>query len=1253
MLSRVKKKKHVKSGRAKRRHVRPQRPFRFNLETLCPRLLFSANIADVDLDSLYDHNLKIFDYDADGTADSGSDAQSWSLDDSLDKGYGLPSVVGFTNNEGEADADNDQMRKPNGHPVWCMCPECMGLTGFADESADADSTDMNTSGEEAYDWIEAAAAAGGYTLYLDFEGERVYSRPGDFWLGSNFVNVPAYDLSCYGWAGHEQESIEHITQLVQEDYAAYNIAVTNEKPASGDYTTIYVGGNNDWFRANSGVIGVASYDIGNRNASNYGFAFSEELSLYQSYSGGNVLYFSEYLANLISHEAGHTFGANHVSDTSAIMNPYLPITPNQLMFGSGSIPGSNSQQDTQSLFGNNIGYAHGPDDYGDTTLTACEINGLTSIDGLLERRDDTDAFTFTASTSGIMTVDLDTTVFGNLDSYLTVNRNSDMVCIAQNNNYAGQTDSYVSFPVTAGQQYTIEVSSYDGNSSGTYSLGITQPDSPPQIAVTDSSGSANDLTVDFGDITAGNSETAVITIANDGFDDLVISQLTTNGGFDLDHISFSNISGDDIVIAPGDELQVVATFNPDSAGSYTGEIIIVSNDPQQNQLTVDLSGEVHQPQPDIAVLANGDDLGGNYLSLGNITRNAIGSELFTIQNDGALPLQINEIIVTEPFTLKGLPNDVVSGNVIIIEPGKSIELTVEVTNGQRGILDGQITIISNDPDEANTQFDINAQITGGVLNVDGLSGHDQTIDFGTVYAGENATRTITLTNTGDAELTITSIIVGNGFTIDTNLDPEQTEDGVTLTVGQSLEVVVGCSPNGWEEIAGNVTITTDNIESPQTTINLQGVGRDGALEITEFDGIEDGAVDAGEIWLKNDRNIHTWQLINHGNDPLTISLSLDGADFILAGAETIILAGGESYTVNLTLDTELARSVTNTLTLRADDFEGTTESITITANPYALVGSGMNYSFQDHSGDLVIISLSGSAVGRVQLGDSNQPDIESIELTTLESGFTNPYGLNIPAFLSIIVCGSGTTELGQLSGEADLKILNAPKVNLVETGIDLQGSIDILMLNEVTNGAQMSFSTNVAALLVIQQISGAGNIEIDGDISLLYTREFVGGSLSSDSIRFAIVDNLNADIEVTDGGLDYLIVRSGDLNGNIDVNGRLGSVFIMNGDLLGNLNVENDISRIFLPKGTITGAVKSGRTIGHVFAANLNKANISALHQIDRIDVLENMSESLVSIGSETNSPINGSAPAVIDLDAHLGSISVRGTFSASNIAVG
>ncbi|MCK5271061.1 MAG: choice-of-anchor D domain-containing protein, partial [Sedimentisphaerales bacterium] len=571
-------------------------------------------------------------------------------------------------------------------------------------------------------------------------------------------------------------------------------------------------------------------------------------------------------------------------------------------------------------------------------------------------------------------------------------------------------------------------------------------------------------------------------------------------------------------------------------------------------------------------------------------------------------------------------------------------------------LDGQITIISNDPDQTNTQFDINAQITGGVLNVDGLSGQeedDQIVDFGTVYAGENATRTITLTNIGDAELTITSIIVGNGFTIDTNLDPEQTEDGVTLAVGQSLEVVVGCSPNGWEEIAGNITITTDNIESPQTTINLQGVGRANALEITEFDGIEDGAVDAGEIWIENERNIHTWQLVNHGNDPLTISLSLDGADFTLAGPETVILTAGESYTVNLTLNTELARSVTSTLTLRADDFEGTTESITVSASPYALVGNGMYYSFQDHSGDRVIISLSGSAVGKIRLGNDNQPDIESIELTSLESGFTNPYRLNIPAFLSIIVCGSGTTELGQLSGEADLKILNAPKVNLVETGIDLQGSIDILMLNQVTNGAQMSFSTNMAALLIIQQISDAGSIEIDGDVSLLYTREFTGSSLSSNSIRFAMVDNLNADIKVTDGGLDYLIVRSGDLDGNIDVNGRLGSVFIMNGDLLGNLNVETDISRIFLPRGTITGAVKSGRTIGHVFAANLNKANISALHQIDRIDVLENMSESLVSIGSETNSPINGSAPAVADLDAYLGSINVRGTFSASNIAVG
>ncbi|MBN2841939.1 MAG: hypothetical protein JXM68_02550, partial [Sedimentisphaerales bacterium] len=379
------------------------------------------------------------------------------------------------------------------------------------------------------------ALTGGYTLFLDFEPAIVYSRSGDFWLRQDSITMPGYDLSSYGWAGYEQESIEHILGFVSEDYAAYNVSVTATKPTSGQYTTIYVGGTADWYQTNSNIIGIASYDIGNRDASNYGFAFTEELSTYKSYAGSSVLKFSEYVANLISHEAAHTFGANHVDNAKYMMNPYLSTTYRTSGFGQGAIPDSTSSQDTQNLLGLNLGYKNTSDDYGDTASDPERISisssNNTTINGILEHITDTDAFKFTASASGIFTADIDTTIYGNLDSTLTIYDAAGIIIHSNNNTTQGK-DSLISFEVTQGQEYTVLVSSANRETSGTYQLTLTAPAGTPEISISDSSAVADDSYIDFGNIYINDTTSHTITITNSGSDTLTINNIVTSGNFD-------------------------------------------------------------------------------------------------------------------------------------------------------------------------------------------------------------------------------------------------------------------------------------------------------------------------------------------------------------------------------------------------------------------------------------------------------------------------------------------------------------------------------------------------------------------------------------------------------------------------------------------------------------------------------------------------------------------------------------------------
>jgi len=366
----------------------------------------------------------------------------------------------------------------------------------------------------------------------------------------------------------------------------------------------------------------------------------------------------------------------------------------------------------------------------------------------------------------------------------------------------------------------------------------------------------------------------------------------------------------------------------------------------------------------------------------------------------------------------------------------------------------------------------------------------------------------------------------------------------------------------------------------------------------------------------------------------------------MAGPKTIIIEGGQSYTASVQLEAERAATVSDTLTYQADDYQGSQGSIEVTAAPFALVGGGRFYQFEDQTGDRVTIMVTGGGLAQVTLGATGQADIESIEFIAGTGNLPNMSSL-------MIMVAGGSTQLGRLAGEVNLSMLWAPQVELVGDGIEIEGDVNFLGLQRVASQARVHFAAETPAFLWIKEISEAGQIEVDGPVRLLLAEDFVGGSLRVDSLSLALVDDLDAEIEVADGGLDNLIVRQGDLNGAIQVNGSLGSVFVMRGDLLGDLNVEYDIDRIFLPSGTISGVIKSGRVIGNIYSSNMNRANVSAFDRIDRIDVQANMTESLVSVGSDVSNPSNQSAAAIRPGETYLGAIRVGGRYEASQVAVG
>src|SRR5579863_4250912 len=107
-----------------------------------------------------------------------------------------------------------------------------------------------------------------------------------------------------------------------------------------------------------------------------------------------------------------------------------------------------------------------------------------------------------------------------------------------------------------------------------------------------------------------------------------------------------------------------------------------------------------------------------------------------------------------------------------------------------------------------------------------LSANANTVNFGGVAVGSNATQTVSVTNTGTATVNVSQATVsGTGFTI-VGGNP-----AATIPVGQSASVQVQFAPTAPGSASGNFTVMSDASDSPMT-VALSGTGMQPGLQMS-------------------------------------------------------------------------------------------------------------------------------------------------------------------------------------------------------------------------------------------------------------------------------------------------------------------------------------------------------------------------------------------------------------------------------------
>ncbi|QSA96099.1 PKD domain-containing protein [Methylococcus sp. EFPC2] len=257
-------------------------------------------------------------------------------------------------------------------------------------------------------------------LYLDFNG---HTTTGSAW-NSGTIAADPFDLDGIpsAFSDAELERIQFIWQRVTEDYAPFDIDVTTEEPAadalnrtsSTDQTygsRVVVTRNN--FGACTSCGGIAYVGVFDYFSSSNPAYYQPAWVFFDALGAGN----EKYVAEAISHEAGHNLGLSH-DGTSTVgyyqghgtgATGWAPIMgvgyyKELVQWSKGEYPNANNFEDDFAVIQTN-GAALKADDVGSTLASAAPLagtagGGLVTVSqgGLIERSTDLDYFSLSSGT---------------------------------------------------------------------------------------------------------------------------------------------------------------------------------------------------------------------------------------------------------------------------------------------------------------------------------------------------------------------------------------------------------------------------------------------------------------------------------------------------------------------------------------------------------------------------------------------------------------------------------------------------------------------------------------------------------------------------------------------------------------------------------------------------------------------------------------------------------------------------------------
>lgn len=384
----------------------------------------------------------------------------------------------------------------------------------------------------------------------------------------------------------------------------------------------------------------------------------------------------------------------------------------------------------------------------------------------------------------------------------------------------------------------------------------------------------------------------------------------------------------------------------------------------------------------------------------------------------------------------------------------------------------------------------------------------------------------------------------------------------------------------------------------------------------------------------------------------------------------------------------LPQSITGTSELDPDDYrltvlasgsiadaagniinQSTSEDFSVV--PAETIHNRQRYSFTSVTGDKVTVLLIGPGDAQILLGEpvGTENTIEKISLTNTTK----------KTRLLISARRGSNVSVGQILSDSALYSIQARNV-AITSQITVQQNINKLYLGNIATAAALNLqttddinSTRGGISIFANTIGQDVTIDIDGRLKMLNAQSYQGGTLTADSAGSILITrgDLAADIEISQGDLNQLNVRSGNLNGDLLVNGRVNRLRVSAGQITSNLQAnefnliladqlqnctirsENDINRILSKSGSWARLSAANDLNTLRLTGNLQNSTISAGRNLTSVtvtgDAIDNLFLAGANLGSDSR--LNGVDEQFGDGD--IVKIKIRGSFTGSVGAAG